>query len=109
MTAVNSQLKTVLLLGALSTLLIGIGALVAPGQLYLFGGLALVINLGAYYFSDRIVLRMHRASEVSPAEAPELFAVVAELAARAGRLRDMAIDRPRGLNVRRAALLPNEW
>jgi heat shock protein HtpX len=89
MTTFRNQLKTVLLLGALSALVIGLGGLVAPGHLYLFGALALLMNLGAYFFSDRLVLRMHRASEVSPAQAPELHAMVAELAARAG------IPRPR--------------
>jgi heat shock protein HtpX len=84
MTTFRNQLKTVLLLGALSALLIGIGALVAPSQLYLFAALALAMNLGAYFFSDRIVLRMHRASEVGAADAPELHAIVEELSARAG-------------------------
>jgi heat shock protein HtpX len=84
MTVLRNQLKTVVLLGALSALLIGMGALVAPGSLYLFGALALAMNLGAYFFSDRIVLRMHHASEVSPREAPEIHAIVDELSARAG-------------------------
>lgn len=84
MTTFRNQLKTVLLLGALSALVVGLGGLVAPGHLYLFGALALLMNLGAYFFSDRLVLRMHRASEVSPAEAPDLHAMVGELAARAG-------------------------
>jgi heat shock protein HtpX len=83
-TMIRNQLKTVLLLGALSALIVGIGGLVAPGHLYLFGVLALLMNLGAYFFSDRLVLRMHGASEVGPAQAPELHAMVAELAARAG-------------------------
>jgi len=84
MTTFRNQLKTVVLLGALSALIIGLGGLVAPGHLYLFGALALLMNLGAYFFSDRIVLRMHGASEVGPAQAPELHAMVAELAGRAG-------------------------
>lgn len=84
MTTFRNQLKTVLLLGAMSALLVGLGGLVAPSYLYLFGALALLMNLGAYFFSDRIVLRMHRASEVGPHEAPELHAMVAELSARAG-------------------------
>jgi heat shock protein HtpX len=89
MTTFRNQIKTVLLLGALSALVIGIGGLVAPGHLYLFGALALLMNLGAYFFSDRIVLRMHGAQEVGPAQAPELHSMVAELSARA------AIPKPR--------------
>jgi len=84
MTAFKNQLKTVVLLGVLSALLVGMGALVAPGYLYLFAAFALAMNLGAYFFSDRIVLRMHGANEVSPQQAPELHAMVEELAARAG-------------------------
>jgi heat shock protein HtpX len=42
------------------------------------------MNFGAYWFSDRIVLTMYRAKEVSEDEAPELHAMVRELAHRAG-------------------------
>jgi heat shock protein HtpX len=84
MIAFKNQLKTVVLLGVMSALLVGLGGLVAPGYLYLFAVLALAMNLGAYFFSDRVVLRMHGASEATPREAPELHAMVEELAARAG-------------------------
>ena len=79
----KNQLKTILLLGALSALVVGIGAAIAPGHLYLFAALALAMNLGAYFFSDRIVLKLHGAREVSADEAPGLHRMVAELAARA--------------------------
>ncbi len=80
----KNHLKTVLLLGALSGLVLAIGALVAPGQLGFFAILALAMNLGAYWFSDRIVLRMHGAREVSFEEDPELHTMVAELSSAAG-------------------------
>src|SRR5262245_44794749 len=76
----KNQIKTVMLLGSLSALVVGFGALVAPGHLYLFGALALVMNLGAYFFSDRLVLRMQGAREVSPEDAPDIYAIVRELA-----------------------------
>lgn len=79
----KNQLKTVLLLGVLSSLLIAIGGALGPGYLYGFTALALLMNLGAYFFSDRIVLAMHRAREVSPADAPALHRIVTELSARA--------------------------
>lgn len=79
----KNQLKTLVLLGSLSAIVIGLGALVAPGYLYLFGALALVMNLGAFYFSDRIVLRMQHAREVGPTEAPDLHAMLEELSAKA--------------------------
>jgi len=96
MIAFKNQLKTIVLLGVLSALLVGMGALVAPGYLYLFAALALAMNLGAYFFSDRMVLRISGAREAGPAEAPELHALVAELAARAGipKPRVFVIDQP---------------
>ncbi|HET9932002.1 MAG TPA: zinc metalloprotease HtpX [Polyangiaceae bacterium] len=80
----KNQLKTILLLGSLSAIVIGVGALVAPGYLYVSAALALAMNLGAYFFSDRIVLKMHRAAEVTPAQAPDLHEMVEELAEKAG-------------------------
>lgn len=79
-----NTLKTVLLLGLLSGLVLAIGALVSPRQLHLFVILALAMNLGAWFFSDRLVLRMSRAVEVSADQAPELHAIVGELASNAG-------------------------
>lgn len=79
-----NQFKTVLLLGVLSALLIGIGSAVAPGLLWLFVALAIAMNVGAYFYSDRLVLRMHGAREVTREEAPELHTMVEELADRAG-------------------------
>ncbi|MCC6764796.1 MAG: zinc metalloprotease HtpX [Deltaproteobacteria bacterium] len=83
MTRWNNHLKTIVLLGALSALLVGIGNVVAPGHLGIFAVMALAMNLGAYYFSDRLVLRMHGAREVDPSQAPRLYGTVRELAARA--------------------------
>ena len=83
MTRWNNHLKTIVLLGALSALLVGIGNVVAPGYLGFFAVMALAMNVGAYYFSDRLVLRMHGAREIDPAAAPQLHGMVRELAARA--------------------------
>jgi heat shock protein HtpX len=80
----NNQLKTVLLLGALSALIVGVGAAFAPGYVYLFAILALLMNLGSYFFSDRIVLALHRAQPIHRDQAPELYATVEELSHRAG-------------------------
>jgi heat shock protein HtpX len=86
---VKNQLKTLLLLGALSALLVSFGASLGPGPFWMFTALALAMNLVAYLFSDRIVLRMHGARELPAAEAPRLHAIVEELARRA------AIPKPR--------------
>jgi heat shock protein HtpX len=80
----SNQLKTILLLGALSALLIAIGGAMGPDFLtYAVVGAA-VMNLGAYFFSDRIVLASQGAEEVTAEQAPELHAIVEELSARAG-------------------------
>jgi len=68
----KNQLKTLLLLGGLSAILIG--SALGPGYLYGFTALALLLNLAAHFFSDRIVLAMHHAHEVPRAQAPELTA-----------------------------------
>jgi heat shock protein HtpX len=46
--------------------------------------MAIVMNAGSYWFSDKIVLKMYRASEVTPREAPELHEMVDRLRQRAG-------------------------
>jgi heat shock protein HtpX len=79
-----NQLKTVLLLGVLSAALVAAGAAISPGALGLFLFLAVAMNVGTYLWSDKIVLRLHGAREVSPQEQPRLHAVVDELCGRAG-------------------------
>ncbi|MFP4071324.1 MAG: zinc metalloprotease HtpX [Desulfovibrionales bacterium] len=81
----TSQIKTVLLLGLLTGLMLLMGSLLG-GRLGLLIALALAIamNVGSYWFSDRIVLSMYRAREVAPGDAPGLHRMVDELSARAG-------------------------
>jgi heat shock protein HtpX len=75
--------KTVLLLGALSGLLLVIGDAVAGPNGLMFGLIAAaVMNLGSYWFSDKIVLRMYRAEAVGP-EHP-LYRVTERLARQGG-------------------------
>jgi len=78
-----NQLRTVLLLGVLTAVLIGIGGTLGPGYLYGFTALAVVINFGSYFFSDRLVLAMHRARELGREQAPQLHRMVEEIAAKA--------------------------
>jgi heat shock protein HtpX len=80
----GNQIKTILLLGVLTALLVGIGRAISPEYTSTFLVLALLMNAGAYFFSDRIVLRVSGAREVSTDEAPDLHAIVDELARRAG-------------------------
>ncbi|MGA8573406.1 MAG: zinc metalloprotease HtpX [Desulfobaccales bacterium] len=81
----ENRVKTVLLLTALTLFLIFIGKLLGGRQgMYLAFILALGMNFFSYWFSDKIVLRMYRAQEVSPAEAPQIHQMVEELAHEAG-------------------------
>jgi len=76
-------LKTGFLLSVLTVLLVFVGHLVggANGAMTAFS-FALVINLGSYWFSDKIVLAMYQAKPLSEAEAPQVYRVVRELATR---------------------------
>jgi heat shock protein HtpX len=79
----NNTLKTTLLLGTLSGLLLVIGEVLGGAQgLVLAFGFAAATNLASYWFSDKIVLRMYRAQEVGPAH--PLHEMVARLARTAG-------------------------
>jgi heat shock protein HtpX len=79
-----NQIRTIALLGVLTVVLIAIGGFLGPTYLYGFTALALLLNFGSYFFSDRIVLAMHHAREVDPAAAPVLHRIVAEEAKSAG-------------------------
>lgn len=81
----TSQLKTVLLLSLLSGIIIVLGgALGGKTGIIIALGLALLMNLGSYWYSDKIVLSMYQAQELSPSDAPALHGMVEELAVRAG-------------------------
>ena len=81
----SSQIKTALLLGLLTALILIVGqSLGGRSGLVVAFVLALVMNLGSYWFSDSIVLSMYRARELAPSDAPALHAMVEELARNAG-------------------------
>ena len=69
---------------ALTALLVVAGrALGGHSGMVIAFGLACMMNLGTYWFSDRIVLRMYKAREVTSDEVPALFTMVRDLSARA--------------------------
>jgi heat shock protein HtpX len=81
----ENRIKTVLLLAGMTVFLIFMGKLIGGRSgMYLAFLLALGMNFFSYWFSDKIVLKMYGAQEVSPAEAPQLHQIVAELAHEAG-------------------------
>jgi heat shock protein HtpX len=79
-----NQAKTFLLMVVLTVILVGLGSVIGgkSGATLAFG-IALVMNLVSYWFSDRIVLAMYHAKQVSESQAPELFGLVASLTQRA--------------------------
>ncbi len=77
--------KTTLLLAGLTGLFVAIGgALGGQAGMLIALVFALAMNMGTWWFSDSLALRMSGARPVTPAEAPELHHMVEELSARAG-------------------------
>ena len=84
MTTTN-YVKTALLLGLLTGLIVLCGGALGGRRGMVFAlAVAAVMNLGSYWFSDKIVLAMYRAKPVLEAEAPRLHSIVQRLTARAG-------------------------
>jgi heat shock protein HtpX len=78
-------LKTTVLMAAIVALFGVIGAsLGGQSGMLLALGFALLMNVGAYWFSDKLVLRMYNAQQVDGSTAPELYNMVSELAEKAG-------------------------
>ena len=76
--------KTTLLLGAMTGLLLAIGQLLGGRSgMTLALVMAGVMNFAALFFCDKIVLRMYSAKPVGPEDAPEFYAIVQGLAQRA--------------------------
>jgi heat shock protein HtpX len=77
--------RTTILLAALTALVVWIGQMLGGSQgaviaLVMAGGM----NFFSYWFSDKLVLKMYRAQEVTDREDPELFGIVRELTVKAG-------------------------
>ena len=81
----TSQIKTLLLLSLLTGLIMLMGGAVGgqSGLIVAFG-FALIMNIGSYWFSDKVVLSMYSAKELQPADAPMIHKMAEELSANAG-------------------------
>ena len=81
----SNAIKTTVLLGLLTGLLLWIGQwLGGPQGLVVALVFAAAMNFGSYWFADRIVLAMYGARELSEQDAPELFRIVRDLNEREG-------------------------
>ena len=80
----GNQIRTALLLAVMTVFLIIIGRLIGgPTGMVVAFIFAIGMNFFSYWFSDKIVLRMYRAQEVTEQQAPELYQMVTTLANRA--------------------------
>jgi heat shock protein HtpX len=77
-------LKTTFLMAALTVLFVWVGDVVGGRQgMWMFLALAAAMNFFAYWFSDKMVLKMYRAQPVTQAQAPEVYGIVQNLCHRA--------------------------
>src|SRR5215468_2382360 len=117
MHSATNGLKTAVLLGALSALLVLLGGALGGARGLVIGViLAVAMNGFSYFYSDRIALRSMRARPVSEAEQPVMYSIVRELASSAHqpmpRLYISPTDQPNafatGRNPRHAAVCCTE-
>src|SRR3954465_3970137 len=81
----QAAFKTVLLLSVLGGILVGAGYLIGgPPTPILFLFIAVAINMGSWFFSDKIAIAAARAKPVSQEEDPRLYQMVQDLTTRAG-------------------------
>jgi heat shock protein HtpX len=81
----KAGIRTTILLATLTGLLVLLGQLIGgPSTALMFLAIGAVINLGAYWFSDKVALTMSRAKPLGEEEAPRLHQIVRELAHSAG-------------------------
>ncbi|HEY6951953.1 MAG TPA: zinc metalloprotease HtpX [Bacteroidota bacterium] len=80
-----NTLKTTLLMTVLTVLLVFAGSLIGGnnGMMFAFV-IALAMNFGSYWFSDKIVLAMYGAKEITREQNPPIFEIVQDLTTRAG-------------------------
>ena len=79
----NNMLRTTLLLAVLTGLIVWLGGMLGGSQGAVVALVfAAVMNLGSYWFSDRIVIKMYGGQEIREHDDPELYALVRSLAQR---------------------------
>ena len=76
----TSKARTWLLLAGLTALFVGVGAAIGGAALWFFVAFSVLMNLAAYWMSDKFAIRASRARQVTEAEAPELHHMIGELA-----------------------------
>jgi len=83
-----NQLKTVILLGLLTGLMLAAGYFIGGNYgLTIALAIAVIMNFGSYFYSDKIVLRMYKAKPAIKSEYPQLHKIVSEVSKNAGILK----------------------
>ena len=77
--SVKNQFKTVILLGVLTGILLWVGSFWGQSGLAFALIFSIIMNFGAYWFSDKVVLAIYRAKEVKEVDAPKLYKIVREV------------------------------
>ena len=81
----GNQIRTTILLAVMTALIIWVGQLLGGRQGMMIAFIfAAGMNFFSYWYSDKLVLKMYRAAEVTPGQAPELYETVQRLTRRAG-------------------------
>lgn len=76
----KNQFKTLILLAVLTALLLVVGGFFGTGGLIIAAVFAVLMNFGAYWFSDKIVLFIYQAKEAKKSEFPDMYKLVKEVA-----------------------------
>jgi heat shock protein HtpX len=81
----GNQIRTTILLAVMTALILWVGQLLGGRQGMMIALIfAAGMNFFSYWYSDKLVLKMYRASELTPGQAPEFYATVQRLTQRAG-------------------------
>lgn len=76
---IKNQFKTIILLGALTGILLWIGSFWGRDGMLFALIFSIIMNFGAYWFSDKIALAIYRAKPVTEKEHPRLYKIVNEV------------------------------
>jgi heat shock protein HtpX len=80
----GATMRTTILLASLSGLFVAIGFMIGGSSTaLLFLGMAALMNMGSYFFSDKLALKMSGAKPIDESEAPRLYQIMRELTTRA--------------------------
>src|SRR5688572_33317411 len=84
MIAAKNNLKTAFLLAALFGLLVWVGSYWGTSGMIMAGVIGVIMNFGAWFFSDKIAIAAMRGREIDERSSPELFEMIRNLSQRAG-------------------------